>query len=539
MQPAYDFDFIVIGSGFGGSVSAHRLTEKGYRVGVLEMGKRYRQDDFPETNWNARKFLWGPALKLHGFFRMSLFRHAWVLSGVGVGGGSLVYANTLLVPPDRVWTDDKWRHLEDWKSVMPRFYDTARQMLGVTTNPYLGEADKILQESAKEQGFGETFYPTEVGVFFGESGKTVPDPYFGGNGPPRSGCTLCGGCMVGCRYNAKNTLDKNYLYFAEKQGAQVIPETLAVDVKPLNGKEDGRDGYQIETVSATRWLKRKKIFRTRGVVFAGGVLGTVKLLAEARARGSLPNLSDQVGEFVRTNSESIIGVRMNDRKIDMSDGIAIGSGVHINADTHIEAVRYPKGSDALAGSSTLLTHGEPGLRRILAWLGQVISHPWKSLKAISPGGWAQSSIILLVMQTLDSHIRMRLVRSIFPPFRRKLQTHGPRIPTYIPAANRFAEKMGEQFGGTPLTALTEIIFNVPTTAHILGGAAMGANARDGVIDSHNRVFNYKNMYVCDGSMIGANLGVNPSLSITALSEHAMSAVRPAGETDWNESGRPS
>jgi len=541
MDHAYDFEFIVIGSGFGGSVAAHRLTEKGYKVGVVEMGKRYRAEDFPETNWQSKKYFWGPMLGNHGFFRMTLFRHLWVLSGVGVGGGSLVYANTLLIPPEKVWNDPKWRHLKDWKAVMPAFYETARKMLGVTTNPYMGTADKLLQEAAKEQGHGDTFYPTQVGVYFGKSGETAPDPYFGGEGPERTGCVLCGGCMVGCRYNAKNTLDKNYLFFAEKNGAQVIPETLVVDVRPIDGAADGGHGYEVHTASSTGRSRESKVYRARGVVFSGGVLGTVKLLLETRERGSLPNLSRQVGSYVRTNSESIVAVRTRDKSLDMSDGIAIGSGFYLDEHTHIEAVRYPKGSDALALTSTLLTHGKPGLGRILAWLALMLRHPLKSLQAVSPRGWARSTLILLVMQTLDTHISLRLTRSILPPFRKKLQTEtgGEGIPTYIPAANRFAEKMARQLDGVPTTALTEILLNVPTTAHILGGAAMGADSQEGVIDAFNRVFNYRNMYVCDGSMIGANLGVNPSLSITALSEHAMSHVRPARETDWTDTGQVS
>jgi cholesterol oxidase len=541
MQPQYDFDFVIIGSGFGGSVAAHRLTEKGYKVGVIEMGKRYRPEDFPKTTWNSRKYLWDPRLKLHGILRMSLFRHVWVLSGVGVGGGSLGYANTLLIPPDNVWEDPKWAHLKDWKSVMPGFYATARKMLGVTTNPYLGTADKLLQEAAKRQGFGETFYPTEVGVYFGEEGKTAPDPYFGGKGPSRTGCTLCGGCMVGCRHDSKNTLDKNYLYFAEKAGARVVPETMVVDVTPMGGKVDGRDGYEVHTVDSTRWVKRKRVFRARAVVFSAGVLGTVKLLMQVRRKGSLPNLSEQLGEYIRTNSESIIGVRMKDKQLDITDGVAIGSGIYIDEHTHIEAARYSGSSGSMATTITLMAKGTPGIGRIAAWFRTVLRHPLKFLATISPIGFAKSTIILLVMQTLDSRLRMRLGRSWLPPFRKRLQTEavGEKIPAYIPAANEFAERMGEDLGGTPVTAQTEIFLNVPTTAHILGGAAMGSNPEEGVIDAQNRVFNYKNMYVCDGSMIGANLGVNPSLSITALSEHAMSHVKPAREADWNETGQAS
>jgi len=528
----HDFDYIVIGSGFGGSVSAHRLTEKGYRVGVLEMGKRYTQDDFPETNWHLKKFLWGPALGLHGFFRMSLFRHAWVLSGVGVGGGSLVYACTSLVPPDTVWDQPSWSGLNDWRKTMPAHYAEASRMLGVTSNPYLGPGDKLLREAADAQGFGDTFYPTRVAVYFGPNGETVPDPFFGGEGPARTGCTYCGGCMVGCRFGAKNTLDKNYLYFAEKAGARVIPETKVVDVVPLNGRADGADGYAIHTVSSTRRLSRaRQVYTARGVVFSAGVLGTVNLLLQARSSGSLPRLSDRVGHFVRTNSESILGVKLDDKTIDVSEGIAIGSGIYIDDHTHIEAVRYSKGSDALGATATILAQGRPWPGRILSWLGVLLQHPVRSLKMLNPKGFAQSSVILLVMQTLDAHLQMRRRRSWLPPFGMKLTTQGERVPTNIPQANAFAEQMARQVGGTPMTALTEILFDVPTTAHILGGAVMGATPATGVVDARNRVFNYRNLYVCDGSMIAANLGVNPSLTITALTEQAMAGIPNAAEVE--------
>ncbi len=534
MQHKYDFDFIVIGSGFGGSVSAHRLTEKGYRVGVMEMGKRYDQTNFPKSNWNARKFLWVPQTGLHGFFRMTLFRHTFVLSGVGVGGGSLVYACTLLVPPDTVWQDTQWAHLKDWKTTMPQFYDTAKQILGVTNNPYLGKADKLLRAAADEQGFGDTFYRTDVSIYFGEKGETVPDPYFGGDGPARTGCTYCGGCMTGCLHGAKNSLDKNYLYFAEKHGAQVMPESQVVDIIPLNGRVDGRDGYEIHVVTPTSIFKNRRVYTTRGIVFSAGVLGTVKLMFELKQKGSLPKLSARTGDFIRTNSEAIIGVQLNEKGIDISEGVAIGSGVHVDEYTHIEAVRYSKGDDAMGALTTLLTGSTPGIPRLITWLGTVIKHPLKFLKSLNPIGFARSTVILLVMQTLEGTIKMRLKRGLFG---NRLVTEGEQIPSFIPAANQFAERMAQQFNGTPKTALTEILFDVPTTAHILGGAAMAANPDEGVIDSQNRVFNYKNMYVCDGSMIGANLGVNPSLTITALTEHAMSHIKPAHETDWNESGQ--
>ncbi|MDX1523483.1 MAG: GMC oxidoreductase, partial [Anaerolineae bacterium] len=433
--------------------------------------------------------------------------------------------------------DPKWAGLQDWKQVLRPCFDTAKRMLGVTRNPYLGQGDKLLQAAAQAQGYGDSFYATEVGIYFGKPGVTVPDPYFGGSGPERTGCILCGGCMVGCRHGAKNTLDKNYLYLAEQAGASIVPETMVVDVHPLANQADGREGYRVSTINPTRWFGRtKRRYTTRGLVFSAGVLGTVKLLLKLKASGALPNLSDQVGQYVRTNSEAIIGVRLDDKTANLSDGIAIGSGIYLDKNTHVEAVRYPNGSDAMGLLSTVLTGGQAGPGRILTWLGAITRAPRRLLTALRPVGFARSTLILLVMQTLDSQLTMRFRRSLWPPFRKKLITSGPRIPTLIPQANRFAEQLSRQFKGTPLTALTEILFDVPTTAHILGGAAMGATAKEGVIDSTGRVFNYKNMYVCDGSMISANLGVNPSLTITALAEYAMSQVKPISETTWSESG---
>ncbi|HEX9080426.1 MAG TPA: NAD(P)-binding protein, partial [Desulfuromonadaceae bacterium] len=385
MPHDYDFDYIVIGSGFGGSVSAQRLTEKGYRVGVLEMGKRWRPEEFPKTNWNVPKYLWLPRLNCHGSFRMTLFRHVFVLSGTGVGGGSLNYANVHLVPPDSVWQDPLWRGLKDWETVMPEHYRTAKRMLGVTTNPCIAKADEQLRDAAREQGFGDTFYATDVAIYFGEKGKTVADPFFNGQGPERTGCELCGGCMVGCRHGGKNTLDKNYLYLAEKGGARIFPETLATDVLPLNNRPDGSDGYEVRTVSSTgRRSTSGRTFRARGVVFSGGVLGTVRLLMEMREKGALPNLSDRLGQVVRTNSESIIGVRFPARTGDMSEGVAIGSGIWVDDHTHIEATRYPAGSDALGLLMTLLAGGTPGIGRILSWLGALIGRPLRFLRLANP-----------------------------------------------------------------------------------------------------------------------------------------------------------
>ncbi|GFO56394.1 cholesterol oxidase [Geomonas sp. Red276] len=538
-MPSYDFDFIVIGSGFGGSVSAHRLTEKGYRVGVLEMGKRWRPEDFPHSNWNLPRYLWLPRLGCHGSFRMTLFRHVFVLSGAAVGGGSLNYANVLLVPSERVWTDPLWGGLKKWSEVMPAHYATAKRMLGVTRNKSLAAADEQLRQAAGSQGVGQTFYPTDVAIHFGTKGASEPDPFFGGAGPERTGCELCGGCMVGCRSGGKNTLDKNYLYFAEKGGAVVIPETMVTSVTPLGSSGDGSGGYEIRAVNSTGGpLKKERIFRSKGVVFSGGVLGTVPLLMAMREKGNLPKLSPALGEVVRTNSESIIGVRMPGKAGDMSEGVAIGSGIYVDDHTHIEATRYPAGSDALGLLMTLLAGGTPGLGRIVRWALSSLARPWSFLKAANPVGMARSTLILLVMQDHDSRIKLRLKRSLIPPFRKTAATEGAPIPAFIPQANTFAERMANEAGGVPVTSLTEMFFKVPTTAHILGGATMGKNAGEGVVDGEQRVFNYRNMYVCDGSVVSANLGVNPSLTITALAEHAMSHIKPAAETDWRAIGTP-
>ncbi|MTI29533.1 GMC family oxidoreductase [Cytophagales bacterium RKSG123] len=536
MAISFDFDYVVIGSGFGGSVSALRLSEKGYKVGVFEMGKRYQPKDFPKSNWNLKKFLWAPSFGFHGIFRMSLFRHVWALSGVGVGGGSLVYANTLLVPPKEVWKDSDWANLENWGDVMPKYYDQAKKMLGVNRNPHLADADLALKKAAEKQGLEESYYATDVGIFFGEAGKKVPDPYFNGKGPERTGCTFCGACMIGCRDGGKNTLDKNYLYLAEKEGAKVLPETKVVDVIPLNGKADGSDGYEIHTVCSTSLFKRKKVWYSKGVVFSAGVLGTVRLLLQLKQNKSLPALSERLGHFVRTNAEALLGVETSDKNIDMSKGVAIGSGVYLDEETHIEAVRYPKNSDALGLVSTPLVGGESYFRRILNWMAYGVTHPIRFLRPLLPKGFAKKSVILLVMQTVDLKINFTLSRPLWWPFSKKFQSTGQKIPSHIPKANEFARKMAKEVNGVPKTSLTEMLFDVPSTAHMLGGAAMGATDKEGVIDANNKVFNYQNMYVCDGSMIAANLGVNPSLTITALTERAMNNIKARDLEEEKEGG---
>jgi cholesterol oxidase len=541
---ALDFDFIVVGSGFGGSVTAHRLTEKGYRVAIMEMGKRWLPEDFPHTNWKIWRWIWRPGLALKGFFNIQIFRHAVIMHGCAVGGGSITYANTLLVPDDSIWYKGSWAGLADWKSEMPQHYAEAMRMLGVVENRILGPADEFLKRAADAAGFGQTFYRTHVAVFQppeGEpGGKIYPDPYFGGEGPERSTCTACGGCMVGCRFNAKNSLDKNYLYLAEKHGAKLFAETRVVDVRPLDGQADGSAGYEVWTERSTSSIrKNRRRFTCRGIVFSASALGTMDLLFRLKERGSLPVISHALGDRVRTNAESLIGVRVPHLAEDLSKGIAIGSGIYIDEHTHIEAVRYPSGSDAMALLATVLASGRPGWTRILAWLRMLavsfLKNPFRTVRILHPFGWARESLILLCMQTIDGHIDMRLRRPWFWPFRKVLVSQGQRIPTYIPQANEFAQKAATVLGGTAMSMVTEILFDIPGTAHIMGGCPMADSSDRGVVDHRNRVFGYKNMYVCDGSVCGANLGVNPSLTITALTERAMSYIPAAAANDWNDS----
>ncbi len=533
----YDFDFIVIGSGFGGSVSAHRLTEKGYRVAVMEMGRRWTPENLPKSTWQFWRWIWRPGMALRGFFNLRFFRHVVILHGCAVGGGSITYASTLLVPKDSIWESGAWSGLADWKAEMPRHYRAALKMLGVVENSIIGPADRILRKAADAIGRGHTYYRTNVAIFqppAGEAGgKTYPDPFFGGDGPERTTCCACGGCMVGCRHNAKNTLDKNYLYLAEKYGARVFPETRVVDVRPLDGR-DGSGGYEVTTVRSTALLrKRARRFTCRSVVFAASALGAMDLLFRLKEKGSLPAISERLGDYVRTNCESLIGVRVPGGREDLSAGVAIGSGFFLDEHTHIEAVRYPAGSDAMGLLATMLTAGRPGRSRIGPWIKTLIvslvRNPWRTLRCLQPFGFAREALILLCMQALEGHIQMRLGRQWFPPFRRALMTQGRKVPTYIPEANEFARKLAKMSGAEAMSMTTEILFDVPSTAHILGGCVMAGSRDEGVVDGQQRVFGYKNMYICDGSVVSGNLGVNPSLTITAMTERAMSYIEPKAE----------
>lgn len=532
IAPQDSFDFVVIGSGFGGSVSAMRLTEKGYRVLVLERGKRYRDEDFAKSTWNVFKYLWAPALRCFGILQISGFRDVFVLHGSGVGGGSLGYANVLMEPSEAMYAAPAWRDLADWKAILRPHYDTARRMLGVERNPRLWPADETLRQIAQELGKEDTFQPTDVGTFFGEPGKEAPDPYFGGEGPPRRGCTHCGGCMVGCRHNAKNTLVKNYLYFAEKWGARVCPECDVRDVRPLpDGQPDGAR-YEVIYRRSTEWLlKPLKTVRARHVVFAAGALGTMRLLFRCRdVTRSLSNLSPRLGDMVRTNGEELLGSVRRPSQLDYSQGIAITSIFHADAVTAIEPVRYPKGSGLmkfLAGP--LLESGRWFPVRFLKMLAHVSRHPLDFLHAQVRPGWAERATILLVMQTEDRRIRMRLGRSLFTLFQRNLVSkleEGQAIPGKVDLGHRVARAFAQKTNGVAAGSIVEALLNIPMTAHLLGGCPMGRDAQSGVVDVKCQVYGYPGLYVVDGSIVPANPGINPSLTITALAEYAMSQIPP-------------
>jgi cholesterol oxidase len=524
-----DYDWLVIGSGFGGSVAALRLAEKGYRVGLLECGRRFDDEDFAESAWDMRRYFWMPRLGLRGIFRMTVFKDIFIVSGNGVGGGSLGYANTLYRARPAFFRDRQWDGLAEWDRELEPHYATAERLLGVADYEGMTAADELLKEYGEEIGVGDTFKHTRVGIFFGPPGQEVPDPYFGGAGPNRTGCVRCAACMIGCRYGAKNTLVKNYLWFAERLGVEVMPERQVTSLRPI-GVADGSEGYEVVTEHPGAWLrKRRRTLRARGVVVAAGPLGTNALLANCKHAGTLPRLSDRLGHVVRTNTESIQAVTASDDSRDFSKAVAISSSIYPDPDTHIEVVSYGRNGDAMSRLFTAMTGDGTRLTRPLKWIGAVLRHPVRTAKLFWwPFGWSRRTVILLVMQTIDTAMRLvpkprRLGRGV------RLQTEqDPERPnpTYIPAAEAAARWFAKRTGGIAQSGLTESALNIPTTAHILGGAVIGATREDGVIDCQHRVFGYQNLLIADGSAMPANPGVNPSLTITAMAERAMSFVPP-------------
>ncbi len=519
----FDYDVLVVGSGFGGSVTALRASEKGYRVGVIESGRRFGPDDFAKTSWNLRKYMFMPALGLRGIQRLNILKDVVILSGAGVGGGSLVYSNTLYEPRDPFYVDPQWGDITEWKQELAPHYKMAKKMLGVAKVPYDTPADEVMRKLAKELKVEDTFKYTDVGIFFGEPGKKVADPFFGGFGPERSGCVQCGGCMVGCRHGAKNTLDKNYLYLAEKFGAKIYPETKAVDLWALPG-----GGYAVKTIRPGSWFfNREKTLTAEQVVFSAGVLGTMRLLMKLKDEKRLPNLSDRLGDVVRTNSEAIVGATA--RKVpdfDLTKGASITSSIFPDENTHIEPCRYPKGSNTMGLLSTMMVDGGGKIPRQVKFLLRVITHPREFIASLSVRRWSERAVILLVMQSIDNS--MKLVRKRgFLTTRRGSKP----APTYLPIANKASRIVAKELDGDAWGSWGEALLDIPTTAHIIGGACIGKSADEGVIDPYHRIYGHPGLYVADGSAISANLGVNPSLTITALTERAMSFWPNKGEAD--------
>ena len=537
-EPVDDvYDYIIIGSGFGGSVSAMRLTEKGYRVLVLERGKRYRAKDFPRTNWNIFKYLWQPALRCFGIMGINFLDDLMVLNGSGVGGGSLVYASTHIEPGESFYEAEEWAELADWRSELVPHFKMANRMLGVCENPLFWPADYRLQEIANEVGQGHTFKPTPVAIYFGDPGETVPDPFFGGEGPDRAGCVHCGGCMVGCRYNAKNTLDKNYLYFAERQGAAVRPEANVLEIRPLYGPQPGAARYEIEYEKVTDWVfKRKHQVQARNVIVSAGVLGTVNLLLKCRDEvQTLPQLSKRLGWMVRSNSEALMGVTAREGEVDYSKGVAITSHFWIDEMTSVEPVRYPRGSSLLRNLAVpLVSLKGSGWQRFGRFVVEGVKRPYDFLKARFLPDWARDSTILLIMQTAENRMRLKRGRSLFTLFRQGLVSERDDslpIPAVVDAGRSVVNRFAEKINGIPQSTVNEVLLETPSTAHVLGGCGIGADESQGVIDTKHEVFNYPGLFVADGSVIPANLGVNPSLTITAMTERAMSLVPPAEEAE--------
>ncbi len=516
-----EYDYVIIGSGFGGSVSALRLSEKGYKVLVIEKGKWYRAKDFAKTNWNFKKWLWMPALRFHGIMKLSIFRHVAVISGTGVGGGSLVYANTLPVPKTTFFETGSWSELNDWENDLQPFYQLALKMLGTSKNPKLFDGDIALQKLSKDLGIENQFEATNVAVYFGKENVTQADPYFNGEGPERTGCNFCGACMTGCRNNSKNTLDKNYLHLAQKNGAEILAEQEVYDVQAHDGK-NGSSGYRISIKSSTKFFKKRQTINAKGVIFSGGVLGTVKLLLKLKQK-SLPNISDKLGDDIRTNNETLISVSSLNKNNNYSKGVAIGSILHTDENSHLEICRYSEGSNAWKLVHFPYATGSNVFVRLAKVFISFVKSPVQFIKIYWVNSWSKSTVVLLFMQSLDSTLKLK--RNLFGRMVTSMSS-GKKPTPFIPESVKLAKAYAKIVNGKNTSFALETLAGIPSTAHILGGAVMGANVTQGVIDMNNRVFGYEELFIIDGSMISANPGVNPSLSITAIAERAISKIEP-------------
>jgi len=527
-EERFEHDWLIIGTGFGGSVSALRLAEKGYRVGMLEAGKRYRDQDHARSAWNLRRLLWAPQIGLRGILRLSPFKDVFIASGVAVGGGSVGYASTLYRASPDFFGNPQWADLGDWATELAPHYETAERMLGAQPVPRDSDRQDLLRELGRHFGVEGTFRKTPVGIYLGKPGTVDADPYFGGEGPERKGCTYCGACMIGCREGAKNTLLKNYLYFAEKRGVEIHAEREVIDIRPI-GAADGSDGYIVTTERSGAWLRReRRIHTARGVIVSAGALGTNRLLARCKLNGSLPHISDRLGKLVRTNSESLLAVTLPKGHSKPWNDVAISASIYPSPDTHIEFVTYGRHGDFFSLLCTLLVGDGTRVTRPLLWLGSVLRHPVTFIKSLWPIGWSRRTVLVLVMQSLDNALTFRAKKGLFGRVSLSTEADADRPnPTYIEAGYRAAEWLAKHTGGYAQSLVLEAFANIPTTAHILGGAVIGRDAGHGVVDRDGRMFGYRNLLVCDGSIVPANPGVNPSLTITAITENAMSRIPPA------------
>ncbi|MDQ8043249.1 MAG: GMC family oxidoreductase [Patulibacter sp.] len=527
-QSDFDVDYVVIGSGFGGSVSALRLTEKGYSVAILEQGRRFEDSDLPKSSFDLKKYYWNPRLGLRGIWKLTAFKDVFIMSGTSVGGGSNVYAMTLYTPPDRFFEDPQWAGMADWKSTLAPHFETAQRMLGVTDVRRDDKADQWLKEYAQELGVEHTYRKTRVGAYLDTPGKTVSDPYFGGEGPDRTGCIQCGRCMIGCPVGSKNTLLKNYLWFAEKRGATINADRTVVDIRPIDGDRGATGWYVEHEATGRRGGVDRRVIRARGVVVSGGALGSNTLLQRARLQGSLPHISPRLGDLVRTNSESILAVTVApEYAAGIGTRVAISSSIYPDPDTHIETCVFGKAGDTNRYMMALLTGDGTRVTRPLKAIGQILRHPGNWFKLFFSKNWSSRTIVVLVMQSLDNSLKLKAKPKRGGGVKLQTQQSGKPNPTYIAAGNKFAEWLAAKTDGIAGSGVLEAMANIPTTAHFLGGVPIGPSAEQGVVDGDLKVYGYENLMVVDGAAMPANVGVNPSLTITALAEHAMAAVPPA------------